>query len=557
MMRLQSFIEKSPFACSVLLATLYVSLIQVSIGSYFEDYEVLIHQFILGNGSGRPYKVWVTDMDFGLIPIYAYLQKLLPGISMYSLFKTVFLILAISVVVWVIIKHFKNGFRAWILLLAALLLMDDVVWINNVRLSSWLALAALLLLFFRHLLPPFPRYLLFSGFLLLAVLNRIEIPLVYITLAMIPAFLAKRRDLLAPLMLAWTLCAGNLVLYDRLMHLQHPRIVNFHNFERALYDRADFVLGDLARYPAALDSTQLSFLAQMLFLHDEEKLDYSEFSKIVHHETALSYLISNSRLLMVWWEKNEALLVNMALNYWPKALVILLAFTLIFLSRTVSGVRLLTTAALLIVAPMALNLLYITPDRFISPYLNMTALVAVLYLAIQLRHRPVRFSMAAFMLLLPLLMHWHIRVNGHYKVLQEREQHTLKMMERFGADNQLRKPPVLYTTKTMDVLPARLFQVNAGANWYFLDANIFNYYEHSGEHNAGFFGDKYPSFAGRVSFLCDQELPLYADESSASFIINYLAKVHHMKVALIKEQVFPFSGSSQYRIICEVEASSH
>jgi hypothetical protein len=557
MTRLHSFVEKSPIACAVLLSTLYVSLIQVSIGSYFEDYEVLIHQFILGNGSGRPYKVWVTDMDFTLIPVYAYLQKLLPGISIYSLFKTVFLILAISVVVWVIIKHFKNGFRSWILLLVALLLMDDVVWINNVRLSSWLVLAALLLLFFRHLLPPFKRYLLFSGLLLLAVLNRIEIPLVYITLALIPAFLAKRKDLLAPLMLAWTLCAGNLVLYDRLMHLEHPRIVNFHNFERALYDRADFVLGDLARYPVALDSTQLCFLAQMLFLHDEEKLDYSEFSKIVHHETALSYLSRNSRLLLVWWEKNEALLVNMALHYWPKALVILLAFTLLFLTRTVSGVRLLAMAMLLMAAPLALNLLYITPDRFISPFLNVTALGLVFYLAIQLRHRPVRFSMAAFMLLLPLLIHWHIRVQGQYKVLQEREQHAVEMMERFRADNQVQKPPVLYTTKTLDVLPARLFERNAGANWYFLDANIFNYYEHSGEHNAGFFGDKYPTFSGRVRFLCEQELPLYADESSASFIINYLAKVHDMKVALIKEQDFHYSGSTQYRIICEEEAFAH
>jgi len=526
--------DKKSLLFALLLTGIYIALVQVLQGSFFEDYEVLIHQFILGNGSGRPYSVWVTDMDFGLIAVYARLQDFCSGISVYSIAKTLFVWLGLSTIVYLILAHFKAPFRSWLLLIVGLVFMDDVVMINNVRIAALLSVAGLLTLYLAGHLSDTKRIGWAVVLLLLAVLNRIEIPVIFITLGIIPAVFLRLRSVWLPLGIVWLLALGNLKLYDYLMHQEHPRIVHFHNYERALYDRADFVLGDLAAYPVALDSQQLVFLAKMLFVLDEEKLDYEQFPEIVGHPGVLDYLTNNSRLIGIWIGKNIELLDNLLLNYPLKLLCLLLGVILWWAFSPGRWWWVLFSSLAFLATPLFLNLLYITPDRFISPYVNIGVIALSIVLAKNLSNRPTKWDVVAFTLVIPLLIHWHLRANGIYSELQERERSALTVMELFKKDEAADRPAVLYCAQTLKMLPAKLHHTNAGVNWYFLDANIFNYYEHSGAHNAAFFADTYPNFSDRVEKLCQENLPLYADEMFIAFVKFYMERVHHKEISILK-----------------------
>jgi hypothetical protein len=227
---------------SIIIVTIIVLCTNLLAGTFFEEYEALIHQFILGKCSYRPYHVWITDMDMCMIPIYAHLQDHFLNISTYSFFKTLFNIIGLSLITYSFIS-IKNDTKQKILILIFLIfiLLDNIININNARISATLSIGIILFVVTRNEIRS--KYLI--PVLLISVLsslNRIEIPIIYASLGLFYSLLFRNRKLALIFSIIIILSVSILMLYNKLMYNYNEQIVQFHLYERPLTDRVDFVL---------------------------------------------------------------------------------------------------------------------------------------------------------------------------------------------------------------------------------------------------------------------------------------------------------------------------
>jgi hypothetical protein len=328
------------------------------------------------------------------------------------------------------------------------------------------------------------------------------------------------------------------------MYNYNEQIVQFHLYERPLTDRVDFVLQEKVNSPEKLNKDEILLLAQYFFLQDNDYVKYDQFSRTVRHDNIMDYLIFNPDIKNIWLSKLGSLKDNLYDNYKYKLVLLLLLFSLCVRSLPIGRGKILIAFFAFLAIPLILNLIYITPDRFLSPYINAGILCGLmaLYSGKTIKLMP-KWNMLMFIMILLSVLHIRYELAPAIKVLKDKEAGALSVMSAFRDDNREARMPIIYSKMTEDVLPARLFYMNKSTNWVFADAGIFNYYKHVSTYNEVYFGSTINDFGLRIKKIADEEGYIYSDDYMMRFLYQYLLLVRGIKISYIVETPATFHPS--------------
>ena len=517
---------------AIAVSAVSISFFLLFVGSYFEEYEALVNQFMSGFISNRPYDAWATDMDFLLLPIYSRLQDILP-FQVYSTAKVLWLGLAIVILTYSIVHYVGRNLTEQILLtvLIILIISENIFLINNVRISFLLCFSGYLLLILNKNSDN-KNYIIGVLAILLSCFNRVEIPIVLGLLFLSYFLLFESRNRIGLTVLTFSMSVAVILSFYFLMEKENPHIKNFQYHERALFDNQDFLLEDAWYNTSSLDSAQLVLVGKLLLMYDENIITHDGYKELLKHPSKLDYIFHNEEFLNIYSKKlNEVWLFLLNDYLWILGILLFLVlYNLITLYRQkrLLFIKASIVTVIYISIPLLITMLSMMPRRFISPYLSL-GVIALLVVNFHTEHRVnlkwLQGQLYIFLLIGLFCNTSYLRTQQ--KFFRSRIEATDQLKQCIDQKENLFKDSAVFASMDFNKLfHGRLFEKYYQHRMVFVEAYAYNYYSHVYNFNQDYFEEAHSSLKKRYQFLADNEVSIFSDTYYISFIKNYLEKVH-------------------------------
>jgi hypothetical protein len=526
------------FLISLFVTSLFIFLTNITIGSYFEDSEKIISQFLNGNCSNPPFNNWKTDLDFMLFPIYSYLQYYLPSLPILSITRTLTLGFSIIIILTFSLKWIKNDTTLSILITALLLfvLLDHVININNVRISMLLSLAAYLVLFSSNSKESKHKYfskteLLFLLLILGSIIQRLFVPFIISGICTCLTYLFRERRRFKMSLIGFSL--STLFVFPFYGFINHSKanesVKNFQKYERAIFDNNDAIIKNPFEVPNTLDSSQLIIVGKMLLMQDKDVITSDNYAQILNHETKIDYIFKNDQFLNDYGEKLSVLwnqLIQTHLSYLLTLLILSTYFAFLYKHTKHSYWIFIFIVCTYISVPCILSTFASVPSRFISPYLSFGVISTICAILINNKSKlKLKFIISVALIIGTLSSVNHFKNTA--KKLKQQTTNYNSILECMLTDKmQSTFLPVFSHIAFNSIYDGKLFSSNKNQDCVYVEAYHFNFLGFMKTYKKQYFGDNYENILDRYTFISDNSIPFYSIPYYVSFIQNYLLKIH-------------------------------
>ncbi|MEX0810913.1 MAG: hypothetical protein WD048_01770 [Chitinophagales bacterium] len=410
-----------------------------------------------------------------------------------------------------------------------LLYFENMVFINNVRISFLLSFATLMYLFVSKIKGEKINLLLFYTLVVLSVINRIEIAMVVFILGFIYSLIFSKKKILHSAN-AVIICA---VFYSVFLwgnYTYNNTAYNYIKIEKALDDRRDFRFSSINNLNT-LTNEEVKMYARALFVLDEPTLNIEEFdfSKVLKHKTFSEYIMKNSDFFSIYTNQLIESYKIFTEYYWP--VLIILFISIIYISLSVKAQLLkiiLFTLCYIAVIPF-LALMGEVPKSFIAPYITTGVFISIWYIYLNIKmKKTVKVIFGMTFLICSLLLY----ITNIQPTLNKKRNLQLNS-DKIYNDFKTEEEVFILTIFDWKILPVELFHPNAS---FIFNSISFRQYDHTNIfqlQKERTFGENYASLKHRFEYLIKNKRAVYGSNYITDFYKAYLNRVHDFKIEFI------------------------
>lgn len=523
--------KATPFALSALSASAIIFLLNISIGSYFESYEILFQQFMLETACYAP-KMALSVSHFGLVPLYAQLTALFPNIPVFSSVNTIYNILILTGYIYLLYLLVDKGFKRdkRLLAIGSILLMTlfiNLVYINNVRIALLSTLLAYLYLFVQnHRQLSKRHYLLFILYLVIGLEIRQEMAIIVSVFATVFfIFWGNRKQIIIT---GISLMVG-LVLFISLSQAMYKS-----ETDKYYLHQAEHIMHDRDNYKPEITSIQDSLHAHAVFMyiHDKPQIDISDYEAISKQENLFEYIFQNDDLLSIYGDK----LVDIALILKSYAWLLLIGASLLVLlfmstQNTKDRFKIALLVAMYLGLPLGLNLLVFVAKSFLIAYLSIGVLALCIYFILADRKVMSKGSVG-LIILIPVGILFINNLRLEWQEIQantESASYYQSAIKSYRADG---KEVIFAWPKFETIYSARLFasKKDEMLRHRFLHEGFMGYYDTFLDYNEAFYGENHENLLTRVERITKHDVVFFSDEYQNSFLKAYMSSFYGLNL---------------------------
>lgn len=534
-----------------LLAGSILLILNVTTGTYFESYELLIQQFVSGIYTDKPYGEWCTDMDFLLIPIYTRIDTwFMPGYG-YAFAKTLLNFFWLSALIYLLLYEVQTSkkLKQTILLAAMLFLLviEHLLIVNNVRISIMLLLSGYLLL---NQNPESVLRRTFAALLIcMGILARIDVGLVITFLALAFHLIFQLRTSFKLIVFAAACALSVYILYDFQMKNRDDFIAAGHQYEREILDKQNF--GSSATGTMLSEQQKVKLQAMSYFIYDEGVIKPEDYQEAVSYPGLLNYILNNPAFPKILSHKWSSLMSLLAEKYgWLLSLLFLTSILLSFHMGKSSQKGMITRFAIFsaayVLVPLIIMVMAEMPERFLGPYLGAAVMISLITIHRLQEHSYIWLIMPVFVAL--FLCQGSTGLKKKWQNFQYQSMEADKFKDCITTLHSKGETPVLYGIDFESTLYPRLFCSGQVSGYYVMEYFYLSYYDHVVSTNKRIFGEEYASFLHRIEFLARKKLIFLSQPAFNDFITDYLRLIHQTEVSFIPTEGCEELGLESYRI---------
>lgn len=520
-----------PLILSAFSAIFIILLINISIGSYFESYEILFQQFMLESACYAP-KMALSVSHFGLVPVYAKLTALFPNIPVFSSVNTMYNLLILTgyiYLVYLIVQHHTKPSQSRLAIVTLLIMtvFINMVFINNVRISLLSSLLAFLYLFLKeHYQLSKGHYVFFALFLVIGLEIRQEMAIIVAAFSVL-FFLFwgnKKQVLISGLSLALGLAL--FISLSQAMHKTEPDKFYLHEAEHIMHDRDN--------YKPTITSPADSLRAHAIFMyiHDKPQIDISDYAEISQQENLFDYIFKNDEFVAIYTDKLVDIYFILKSYAWLVLVGISLTI-LLFISTKESKerIKIALFLAMYLAVPLSLNVVVFVAKSFLIAYLS----VGVIALCISLMLSKGSFFKQRYLRLIFLLVITVLFIGNLYIEWQDIQANTESALFYQNEIKSYRlegKEVIFAWPKFETIYSARLFDSKKDEmlQHRFLHEGFMGYYDTFLDYNEVFYGENHESLNTRVERITQNDVVFFSDEYQNSFLKAYMSSFYGMQL---------------------------
>lgn len=514
------------------LSILFITTLHYFIGIYWEEYEPLVNQFFSGKYTERPYREWLTDNHFLLHPLYAHIERLLPGIQIYS-WVNLFLAIGIAALYLSlslkVFRHHSAGIQVLVALLTLALLYDSLLLVSNVRWSILLSGAAYIsiIVFPRH-------YVLSLFFLFLSFLIRVEMPLLFSSFALISSVLLFKNNLRYRLMLP---SLGLFLAYGIYLSLLKTDSYRWevYKYERSYNDsdvipdyQLDSVLG------TEEGAGVYKAIAIRYFVRDDQVIQLSDFGKIVPARYGQINLRSAKKLPIKLASRTQMIIQRFksySMVHATLLFIMLSGMYVLSLGGRLSLVfkKILLTTVLPLI-PVGLNFFTLVPERVFLPYYTTAIIILMLYIGYILKKIPktgvLIFIVFLFFAFIRNVNHT-ISAIAHFENYDKGYKYFSENMIAIGHRNE----HIFFSNASdLPLFPVKMFSKDPEFQIFFTDMFMFSYYHCFEDRSKQLFGDNFSDLPTRIKEIASKKALFVSTPEYNEFLRNYLIYFHNTAI---------------------------
>lgn len=513
-----------------LLPLVIVSIVFSCIGIYFEEDEVFANYFFSLNGKFLSSHLYMNEEYFLVSKLIIRLQHLIQGVNIFALYKVLSMVIILSYLFHIFSRRIQSRVQlALIILSISGLFLSSIVLINNVRLSYWFALLALLYLYDKQY--ELNSYHLYHFYFIafLAITSRFQITLIVFSLSFVFALFFMQKKTWVHLCLALLTCGILFSVFTNSISDYNPKTEDFYNYELSVYDRNDFILQDMYNeyntldYISTLNEKEIKYLAKSLFLVDTT-LNNISFQEILLHPTLFEYLFQNDNFLSIYSKKLHVLAKTSYAHYrWLIVLVVILLVASLFTAKNRGSILKLVLFSLVYLSiPFMISLVGTVPNKFLAPYIAAPILLILLNLNGEKGSKHQLLTLLSFSII--SIQTTFITIPNLLKIKAE-EQEKLCIQE------QLYHEDIIFLNYfDTQAFSSRAFELFNRSEYVFLDLGGFIDYPSILLQNKKHFGEKNAYMQARYTDILDHGATVYGSLFQMLVVKHYLKKVYHTDI---------------------------
>ena len=510
-----------------LLPLIIVSITFLSIGIYFEEDEVFANYFFSLNGKFLSSHLYMNEEYFLVSELIIRIQHLIKGINIFALYKILSMVIILSYLFHIFSRRIQSKLQLTLIILSiGGLFLSSIVLINNVRLSYWFALLALLYLYDKQNELNYYHLYHFYFIAFLAITSRFQITLIVFSLSFVFGLFFMQKRTWLHLGIVLLTCVILFSIFTNSISNYNPKTQDFYNYELSIYDRNDFILQDMYNeyntldYVSTLKEKELKYLAKSLFLVDSS-LNNISFQEILLHPTLFEYLFQNDNFLSIYSKKLHVLAKTTYANYrWLIPLLGLLLLVLLLKCKSrVSLFKIVLFLLAYLSIPFLISLVGTVPNKFLAPYLA----APILLILLKLHHEKARKN-----LLLTILPFAFVGIQTSFITIPNLLKVKAEEKEKLCIQQQLYQEDVIYLNYfDTQAFSSRAFELFDRTEFVFMDLGGFIDYPSILMQNKRYFGENNAYMQGRYNDVLDLGAPVYGSLFQMLVVKHYLKKVHN------------------------------
>lgn len=529
------------FKQSLILSAIYVLVINVFFGTYFDTYESWINSVIMHESAAQINYDFFVPLWFLITPIFSFLNSLIPGFSLYALVYTIINIIVLGVFIFgflIIQSRKKSDFKTTSLyiLLGILLYTSCIVYVNNQRAAFLLVSVAFFLLFLVHEYSLEKRYKTFAFVLMLTgVLARLEIAIIAVAISFLFVLLFYRK-LLYTAAITFLFVIGIYTVYNVLQGEYYSDVKCILKAEHELYDRNGL-------YQFKDDEDFIKYKAMGWFIRDDNVYDINDYYELIENNSVIQFLTADN-FWFVYWDKLVDLYLDLASHFF---LVLLLVYGMVYLAfrlRKFQYMRSYPVLRLFILSSIVISLPFLFSIYILFPYGVVvsicTALCMLFVMFLYANYEGKKWQRINFWFLLLFLTLANItyfdEINEYQNEMKENALSIRKIKEFYNTPG-FEKTIVFAQLSNFSSFPSRLFStmqlpIIKHYNLDYYLSHTFSFYK---KHNEEVFGDALPYLDKRIEVCANQNIVLISNDFYNDFLKKYLKKYHQIDVQFKKQ----------------------
>lgn len=515
---------------SLLISAVYSLCLIISalffFGGYLDSYESIMNYVCSVSAEVGLLVKGLSNNDFILFQVYMFLQEHFPGVSFLSIGKLFFTWLSLTIIFSFIISYSIDFWKKIILfLMANVVLISSVLFLNNVKVAFMMGASTLLLLYEIEMGRSKSRLLLYYTLVVLTALNRLEIALLCFGFGVLYylLFFDKKKLIHSISALLLTLVFHtSFVVYN---YTYYKSIYNIVGYEKAFDDRQNFKL--FGKSLGELDNREdLETISVVLYTLDEPTLDMEsyDFKSFLKYDSFLNYVFENPNFTEVYFGQLSELYEMIEIKYWPLlvSFIVLVMGVVIFMRvNSFFQIKFLFIVLVYLLVPFTAALFGNIPETFLSAYLSIGVL-ALFYSSIKYIGNPI-FALCVLGLCTALIF---TNLIPSLEDAQRHEDLTEEISENFNNESEV----FMLSNLDWRIFSNKLFDGNKNSMLKSISFGFFDSTEPFRKQKEKIFGPGYASVKNRFDYLVKNQSTVYGSRYIVDYYKNYLKVIHEVEL---------------------------
>ena len=522
---------------SFAFSAVFLLLLNLTFGTYFEGYEPIINALFSGEFSSQMGFTFFVSTWFGLSAVISSLTHYFNSSFAYSWVCTglnLLILTSFTSCFLLLIKHKVLTFRHAALIYVAFLFsfLESLVYVYNLRISFFSLLAAF---FYFSAIQKFSlnkkNYVLVFILAFIGIYTRLEIAVITAFIFLMFSILFYRKTMLFSICI-FIASLATFSFYKVYEHKVYPDCEVMLNVETEFGDKESISPDDYQD-----QATKLKLEAIGRYIEDDDVYGIKDIARFTSTKTMVEYLRS---------EKFPQIYRHKLLHLAGKLKNYLWLFLLTFCLTIFAGyiyvegqsqwrleiLKMVALTAIIFLVILALNLVVICPHNLIVVILSAYGLVSIAYLSIHFyKSKSIKYFILAFLVAQTFFLGKYLY---ELHTLQVEKYAKAKVVRQLMVDLAEQQKQIVFANGTHeDNYPARLFSglLEQRVTHYYADF-FLSRYPFFRKHNELLFGSNYGKLKAKLITIADTQnnVVYFSNEKYNDFLKEYVRHFHGLEL---------------------------
>lgn len=526
---------------SFLITLVFILLINLTTGTYFEEDYRLYNYFLYNEFSGSLDFSYVSASLLALTPILSKVSQSYPSFPFYSFYNSAidfFTLFIIITSVMLIHNNSRHDTKILILVIALILVFyfDNIFYVHNLRIAFIAPFASFL---WYYVVSKYTRskslYILSALLLMIGITVRVDVAIVSIgfTVVFSLLFFKKQHSVISIFFLVFALCVYALFEYMQIIHFPEIRKI------LVLVHKA--IDGQFAVTETDDYSKYLKQLAMMYFIKDESQYNIHTYGELLGDKsTIISYTINQKNFLFSYFLKLVGIVIELKNHLWILLLTLInLIFTISKFKKSLNDHKHLALRLILFVSVILFTILFFNVFAIflsnliisICIVLNVCLLLNIVYSDFTNWKKILKINLLFLIILFPFYLKniYNLEMRKQEDALEN--QAYLKKIHNDGKDIVISNLPIIISEEIEEFsfYPSRLYSITASDNIpiFYIDLFYYNNFNFYKSYVKPFFGEDHELLLNRIKRCTNENVVFISSDKYNNFLKKYLSHIHN------------------------------